>query len=54
MKKKVFSFHGVTELSGCDNGEQFKIKEFSNSADKYGIRILFNSNYHPFQFLLNA
>lgn len=47
IEEKVFLLYGVPQLIRCDNGVQFKSKEFSNLTNKYGVRILFNPNYHP-------
>lgn len=47
LEERIFLFHGVPEVVRCDNGVQFKSKEFANLTKKYGVRIIFNPNYHP-------
>lgn len=46
LEEQVFLTYGVPQLIRCDNGVQFKGKIFSDLTQKYGVRILFNPNYH--------
>lgn len=47
IEEQIFLSHGVPEIIRCDNGVQFKSRQFKNLTDKYGVKIIFNPNYHP-------
>lgn len=47
LEERILLVHGVPEVIRCDNGVQFKSREFQSLTQKYGIRTLFNPNYHP-------
>jgi hypothetical protein len=38
---------GVPRLILCDNGPQYRSKEFKNFSDAYHCKIQYNANYHP-------
>lgn len=40
-------FFGAPEIIECDNGVQFKGKQFTDMAKEYGITISYNPNFHP-------
>lgn len=43
----VIMFFGSPKTIECDNGVQFKSKQFTDMAKEYGITIKFNPNFHP-------
>lgn len=47
LEERIFLVHGIPEVIRCDNGTQFKSKQYQCLTKKYGVRILFNPNYHP-------
>lgn len=47
VEEQIILRHGVPEIIRCDNGVQFKSREFGQLVEKYGTRIIFNPNYHP-------
>lgn len=47
IEERIFLTHGVPEIIRCDNGVQFKCKLFENLAKKYGVKVIYNPNYHP-------
>lgn len=47
IENEVFLVYGVARMIMCDNGPQYRSKEFSQLARKYHVQIKFNANYHP-------
>ncbi|MGI0028047.1 MAG: integrase, partial [Nitrosopumilaceae archaeon] len=47
LEERIFLIHGIPEVIRCDNGVQFKSREFGNLTQKYGVKTIFNPNYHP-------
>lgn len=47
IEAQVFLVFGVPRVLLCDNGPQYRSKEFRKFTDQYQCRINFNANYHP-------
>lgn len=47
IEDEVFMVFGVPKWIVCDNGVQFKSKEFSALTSKYGVTINYTAYYHP-------
>lgn len=47
MEEQVFLLFGVPEYLKCDNGVQFKSKEFNTLLKTYNVKLLLNPLYHP-------
>lgn len=47
IEEQVFLVFGVPRVLLCDNGPQYRSKEFRKFTDQYQCRIKFNANYHP-------
>lgn len=47
MKEQIFMVFGVPQHIKCDNGVQFRSREFSQLCQKFGVRTIFNPNYSP-------
>lgn len=48
LEEQVFLMFGVPEYIIVDNGTQFgRSNDFKNFLVKYGVKSLFNANYHP-------
>lgn len=47
MEENVFLLFGTPEYLICDNGTQFRGKEFTSLCENYKVKILFTSPYHP-------
>lgn len=47
IEEDVFLIYGVPRLLLCDNGPQYKSKQFRNLADEYGVKLRYNAFYHP-------
>lgn len=47
IKEKVFLVYGVPQYLICDNGPQFKSREFGDLMKEHKVKIMFNANYHP-------
>lgn len=47
IEEQVFLVFGVPRLILCDNGPQYRSKEFKKFVDKYHCTLKFNANYHP-------
>lgn len=47
IENEVFLVFGVPRVLLCDNGPQFRSRQFSSLCKGYRIRIQFNANYHP-------
>ena len=46
IEEGVFLMFGTPRYLLCDNGKEFKNKEFRRLADSYGCEIRFNAHYH--------
>lgn len=47
IEDQVFLLFGVPEFIICDNGVQFKSREFTKMCEGYTTKILYNAAYHP-------
>lgn len=47
IEEDIFLIYGVPRLIICDNGPQYRSRQFQTLADRYGTRIRYNANYHP-------
>lgn len=47
IENQVFLKFGVPQVIICDNGVQFKGREFQNKMGEYGTKIWFTNLYHP-------
>lgn len=47
LEDQVFLLFGAPRWLVCDNGPQFKSKEFQSLVASYGVRIVYNAHYHP-------
>lgn len=47
IEEKIFLLFGVPQYVLCDNGVQYKSKEFTKMLERYGTRPIYNPNYHP-------
>lgn len=47
IEEGIFLVYGVPEYILCDNGVQFRSREFQKLCDKYKTRIRFTALYHP-------
>lgn len=47
MKENIFMVYGVPLHVRCDNGVQFRSREFTNLCTSFGVKIIFNPNYSP-------
>lgn len=47
IEEDVFLVYGVPRLLLCDNGPQYKSKQFRNLAEEYGVKLRYNAFYHP-------
>lgn len=47
LEEQVFLLFGVPEILKCDNGTQFKSKEFSKLLNEYHVKVFYNPLYHP-------
>lgn len=47
IKDQIFMIFGVPLHLRCDNGVQFRSREFTNLCKNYGVNIIFNPNYSP-------
>lgn len=47
IRENVFMVFGVCQQLRCDNGVQFRSREFRNLCESYGVKILYNPNYSP-------
>lgn len=47
MENEVFLMFGVPRVIICDNGPQYRCKQFLRLAESYKCRIQFNAAYHP-------
>lgn len=47
IEDQVFLKFGVPQVIICDNGVQFKGREFQSKMDEYGTKIWFTNLYHP-------
>ncbi|KAG5886535.1 hypothetical protein JTB14_002032 [Gonioctena quinquepunctata] len=47
LEDEVFLLFGVPRLLLCDNGPQYRSKQFLQFAERYQCRIKFSANYHP-------
>lgn len=47
IEESVFLLFGTPEFLICDNGTQFRSREFTSTCDSYKVKILFTSPYHP-------
>lgn len=47
IKENVFMVFGVCQFLRCDNGVQFRSREFTNLCNSFGVKIIFNPNYSP-------
>lgn len=46
IEDQVFLLFGVPEYLICDNGVQFRSKEFKNMCESYKTKVLYNAAYH--------
>lgn len=47
IEEQVFMIFGVPRVILCDNGPQYRSRDFRKFADEYSCRIQFNASYHP-------
>lgn len=47
LKENIFMVFGVPLYLKCDNGVQFRSREFANLCRSFGVKIIFNPNYSP-------
>lgn len=47
IENEVFLIFGVPRILLCDNGPQFRSRQFTNFCKSYQTRIQFNPNYNP-------
>lgn len=47
VEEGVFLMFGVPRRIICDNGVQFRSREFRQMIDRYGIRVSYTAYYHP-------
>lgn len=47
IEEDVFLMFGVPRLLLCDNGPQYRSRQFQQLANQYGVKIRYNANYHP-------
>lgn len=47
IESEIFLLFGVPRIVMCDNGPQYRSKEFRKLAAEYQVNIKFNANYHP-------
>lgn len=47
LEDHVFLLFGVPRSIICDNGVQFRSKEFKNLCESYGVEISYTAYYHP-------
>lgn len=47
IEENVFLVFGVPRVVLCDNGPQFRGKEFRKFIDNYKCKVKWNANYHP-------
>lgn len=47
IEEEVFLVFGAPRRLICDNGPQYRSKQFKKLADEYRVKIRFNANYHP-------
>nr|XP_014286893.1 uncharacterized protein LOC106687487 [Halyomorpha halys] len=47
IEKQVFLMFGVPQIIICDNGVQFKSREFKTLMEQYKVTIWFTAYYHP-------
>lgn len=47
IKNDLFLLFGVPQYIICDNGVQYRSKEFKKLCQEYDVQILYNALYHP-------
>lgn len=47
LENEVLLIFGVPRLIICDNGPQYRCREFKKLAENYNIQIKYNASYHP-------
>lgn len=47
IEENVFLLFGAPSRLICDNGVQFRSREFQNMVERYGCKISFTAYYHP-------
>uniref|UniRef100_A0A1Y1NGJ5 RNA-directed DNA polymerase n=1 Tax=Photinus pyralis TaxID=7054 RepID=A0A1Y1NGJ5_PHOPY len=47
LEDSVFLLFGVPQFCRCDNGVQFRSKEFEKLCQKYNVKVIYTPNYHP-------
>lgn len=47
IEEEVFLMFGTPRLILCDNGQQYRSREFQKLMDQYGVKIRYNPYYHP-------
>lgn len=47
IEEDVFLMFGAPQYLLCDNGVQYRSKEFQKMVSSYKSKIIFNANYHP-------
>lgn len=47
IEDQIFLMFGVPEFIICDNGVQFRSREFAEMCEGYHTKILYNAAYHP-------
>jgi hypothetical protein len=47
IKENILMVFGVPQYLRCDNGVQFRSREFTNLCRSFGVKIIFNPNYSP-------
>ena len=46
LEDNVFLMFGVPEFLHCDNGKQFKSREFTKLCEIYKVKIIYSPPYH--------
>lgn len=47
IEENVFLMYGAPQYVLCDNGVQYRSKEFRKMVSSYQSKIIYNANYHP-------
>lgn len=47
IENEIFLIYGVPQNIICDNGGQYRSKQFKKLCKEYGVTLLYNANYHP-------
>ncbi|XP_014250586.1 uncharacterized protein LOC106667253 [Cimex lectularius] len=47
LEERVFYMFGVTQVIICDNGGQFRSREFMTKMEQHRVKVWFTPLYHP-------